>query len=162
MPAQAKTSLVKASGQLPQDTSRRSRRASARHRADYHPSNFLERHATASYNRNLECSNCHETSRFCRDCHEQRGMGTTGRIQPGFHDAQPLWLLNHGKPARQGLESCASCHKQTDCMQCHSGLGSFRVSPHGPGFDAARVQSKNARLCFACHLTDPLQRGTTP
>jgi hypothetical protein len=157
----ASLSLVKASWQQPQDTSRR-KRASVRHRAGYHPANFLERHASAAYNRNLECSNCHETSRFCRDCHEQRGMGTFGRIQPGFHDAQPLWLLNHGKPARQGLESCASCHKQTDCMQCHSGLGSLRVSPHGPGFDAARVQSKNQRLCFACHLTDPLQRGTTP
>ncbi len=156
------TVLVKASAaQQPPDTSRR-RRAPARNRAAYHPANFLERHASAAYNRNLECSNCHDTSRFCRDCHEQRGMGTFGRIQPGFHDAQPLWLLNHGKPARQGLESCASCHKQTDCMQCHSGLGSLRVSPHGPGFDAARVQSKNQRLCFACHLSDPLQRGTTP
>ncbi len=129
-------------------------------RAEYHPANFLERHSAVAYNRNLECSNCHDTARFCRACHEQRGMGTTGRLQPGFHDAQPLWLLNHGKPARQGLESCASCHKQTDCMQCHSGLGSFRVSPHGPSFDARRVQQRNARLCFACHLSDPLQRGT--
>lgn len=152
--------LVKASG-AQQDTSRRTRRT-FRHRPDYHPANFLERHASAAYNRNLECSNCHDTSRFCRACHEQRGMGTTGRLQAGFHDAQPFWLLNHGKPARQGLESCASCHKQTDCMQCHSALGSLRVSPHGPGFDAARVQSKNARLCFTCHLTDPLERGTTP
>lgn len=151
-------SLVKASG-LVQDTSRRVR-TSVRHRAGYHPGNFMERHAGAAYNRNLECSNCHETTRFCRDCHEQRGMGTSGRLQAGFHDAQPLWLLNHGKPARQGLESCASCHKQTDCMQCHSSIGSFRISPHGPGFDAKRVQSRNQRLCFTCHLTDPIQTGT--
>jgi hypothetical protein len=151
--------LVKASAVQPPDTSRRVR-ASARHRADYHPSNFLERHASASYNRNLECANCHDASRFCRACHEQRGMGTSGRLQAGFHDAQPLWLLNHGKPARQGLETCASCHKQTDCMQCHSSIGSFRISPHGPGFDARRVQARNQRLCFACHLSDPLERGT--
>jgi hypothetical protein len=151
---------VKASGQVPpQDTSRRAR-ASVRHRAGYHPANFMERHAGAAYNRNLECANCHETTRFCRACHEQRGMGTSGRLQAGFHDAQPLWLLNHGKPARQGLESCASCHKQTDCMQCHSSIGSFRISPHGPGFDAKRVQARNQRLCFACHLSDPLQTGT--
>jgi hypothetical protein len=142
-----------------QDTSR-PRRASVRHSASYHPANFMERHANAAYNRNLECANCHETARFCRDCHERRGMGTTGRLQAGFHDAQPLWLLNHGKPARQGLESCASCHKQTDCMQCHSSIGAFRISPHGPGFDARRVQERNARLCFACHLTDPLQGRT--
>jgi hypothetical protein len=87
-------------------------------------------------------------------------MGTSGRLQAGFHDAQPFWLLNHAKPARQGLESCTTCHKQTDCLQCHSTIGAFRVSPHGPGFDAKRVQSKNARICFACHLSDPLQRSS--
>jgi hypothetical protein len=156
--AQAKTAQLKASTSAGQDSSRGPHRM-RRLRAAYHPNNFLERHASAAYNRNLECANCHETSRFCRSCHEQQGMGTSGRLQPGFHDAQPLWLLNHGKPARQGMESCASCHKQTDCMQCHSSLGSFRVNPHGPSFDAARVQSKNQKLCFACHLTDPLQRN---
>ncbi|HEY0810456.1 MAG TPA: hypothetical protein VGD49_09865 [Longimicrobiales bacterium] len=141
-----------------QDTTRR--RAAVRHlRAGYHPANFMERHSSPAYNRNLECSNCHDVSRFCRDCHQQRGMGTTGRLEAGFHDAQPAFLLNHGKPARQALESCASCHKQTDCMQCHSSLGALRVSPHGPGFDARRVQQRNARLCFACHLTDPLGRN---
>ena len=129
-------------------------------RSDFHPGNFLQRHASAAYGRNLECSNCHEASRFCRDCHERTGMGTSGRLQAGFHDAQPFWLLNHAKPARQGLESCTTCHKQTDCLQCHSTIGAFRVSPHGPGFDAKRVQSKNARICFACHLSDPLQRSS--
>jgi hypothetical protein len=128
--------------------------------ASYHPANFLQRHASAAYGRNLECSNCHETTRFCRACHERAGMGTSGaRMQPGFHDARVSWLLNHGKPARQGLESCASCHKQTDCMQCHSQLGAFRISPHGPGFDARRAQSKNARMCLRCHLGDPLGRN---
>lgn len=152
-PSQPSASGVKASAARPVTT----RRAGA-----FHPSNFLARHASAAYGRNLECANCHETTRFCRACHEQSGMGTSGaRMQPGFHDAQPFWLLNHGKPARQGLESCASCHKQTDCMQCHSQLGSFRISPHGPGFDPKRVQSKNARICFACHLGDPLT-GSSP
>lgn len=127
----------------------------------FHPANFMQRHASAAYGRNLECSNCHETTKFCRACHERAGMRTVGRLQPGFHDAQPFWLLNHGKPARQGLESCASCHKQTDCMQCHSQLGSFQISPHGPGFEPNRVQSKNARICSACHLGDPLAR-TSP
>ena len=157
--AQTSSAHLKARTHAVPDTARRLT-PTRRLRAGYHPNNFLERHASSAYNRNLECANCHETTRFCRACHEQRGMGTSGRLQPGFHDAQPLWLLNHGKPARQGMESCASCHKQTDCMQCHSSLGAFRVSPHGPGFDAARVQSKNQRLCFSCHLSDPLQRNS--
>jgi hypothetical protein len=137
-----------------------SRTSNVRNSTPYHAPNFMERHPSAAYSRKLECANCHETSRFCRDCHERRGMGSTGRLEAGFHDVQPFWLLNHGKAARQGMESCASCHKQTDCMQCHSALGAFRVNPHGPGFDAARVQKRNAKLCFACHLTDPLTKST--
>jgi hypothetical protein len=85
--AQNVSSVIAASSAV-QDTSRR-RRASMRHSASYHPANFMERHANSAYNRNLECANCHETSRFCRDCHERRGMGTSGRLQAGFHDAQP-------------------------------------------------------------------------
>lgn len=125
----------------------------------YHPANFVARHASAAYGARLECSNCHDARVFCRDCHERTGMGTFGRLRPGFHDAQPLWLLRHGQPARQGLESCTTCHTQTDCMQCHSQLGAFRVSPHGPGFDPERAQARNAAICFACHLTDPTGRS---
>jgi hypothetical protein len=129
----------------------------AQAKAEYHPANFVQRHASAAYGRRLECSNCHDSGSFCRDCHERVGMQSVGRLQAGFHDAQPLWVFNHGKPARQALESCASCHKQNDCLQCHSTLGSFRVNPHGSGFDAKRVQSRNARICLACHLSNPLE-----
>jgi len=123
---------------------------------EYHPPNFADRHAAAAYARSLDCSSCHSTERFCRDCHRERGTVASGRLSGGFHDAQPLWLLRHGQAARQGLESCATCHVQRDCMQCHSQTGSFRISPHGPDFDPERAQGKNARVCFACHLGDPL------
>lgn len=125
-------------------------------RAPFHPQNFAFDHASAAYGRRLECSSCHSTERFCRDCHSEAGMRASGRLTAGFHDAEPLWLLRHGQAARQGLESCTSCHTQRDCMQCHSELGAFKVSPHGPGFDARRAQKKNARVCFACHLDNPL------
>lgn len=82
-----------------------------------------------------------------------------GRLGPGFHDAEPLWLLRHGQAARQALESCASCHGQNECMQCHSVLGAFKVNPHGPGFDARRAQKRNAAICLVCHITDPLAGG---
>lgn len=122
----------------------------------YHPPNFMARHASASYGRQLECSSCHDTGAFCRDCHEQAGFGTTGRLGPGYHDAEPNWLLRHGRPARQALESCATCHEQRDCLQCHSTLGAFKVSPHGPDFDPQRAWEKNPAICFACHVQDPL------
>jgi hypothetical protein len=128
-------------------------------RTAFHPANFLERHASAAWSRRLECSNCHEVAVFCRACHVRMGMGTSGRLTQGFHDAEPLWLLRHGQAARQGLESCASCHKQSDCLQCHSTLGAFHVNPHGPDFDAVRAHQKNPVICFACHVVDPLKGG---
>jgi predicted CXXCH cytochrome family protein len=125
----------------------------------YHPLNFVLQHSSQAYGRRMECSTCHETRTFCRSCHIQQGMQTEGRLNPGFHDAEPLWLLRHARAARQGLESCTSCHVQRDCMQCHTELGSFQISPHGPNFDARRAQQRNAVICFACHVTDPLANG---
>ena len=126
----------------------------------FHPENFMARHAAAAYGNRMECSTCHSTGAFCRECHQQTGMGSSGRIGPGFHDAQPLWLLRHGQAARQSLESCASCHRQRDCIQCHSTTGAFSVSPHGPEFDAQRYADRNRQVCLACHLSDPLGGGS--
>lgn len=126
----------------------------------FHPSNFMQRHSSAAYGSRLECSNCHSREAFCRQCHVQRGTGSNGRLGPGFHDGQALWLLRHGQAARQSLESCVSCHTQTDCLQCHSQTGAFQVSPHGPGFDPGAAADRNRQVCFACHLSDPLDGGT--
>jgi hypothetical protein len=128
----------------------------------FHPPNYAGRHSADAYGRRLECSNCHDSQVFCADCHASAGMSPSrvrGRLGPGFHDAEPLWLLRHGQPARQSLESCASCHKQNECMQCHSVFGAFKVNPHGPDFDPARAQKRNAAICAACHLGNPLNGG---
>ena len=122
----------------------------------FHPDNFMARHASEAYGRRLECSSCHNTAAFCRDCHQEAGFGSEDRLGAGFHDAEPNWLLRHGQPARQALESCATCHQQTDCLQCHSAVGSFRVSPHGADFDPRRAQEKNPAICYACHIEDPI------
>ncbi len=122
----------------------------------FHPPNYVLRHSAEAYGRRIDCSNCHSVQLFCRDCHQSAGRGSVGRLGPGYHDAEPVWLLRHGQAARQTLESCTSCHTQRDCMQCHSQLGSFRVNPHGPGFDARRAQRANPQICRACHLADPL------
>jgi hypothetical protein len=124
----------------------------------YHASNFVSTHAPQAYRRETDCSSCHSTEAFCRDCHRQTGLAaTTNTRSTVFHNAQPLWLLQHGRAARQDLKSCTTCHQQTYCMQCHSELGS-RISPHGPDFDAARMSSKNPRLCLYCHLKNPLSQ----
>ncbi|MCA9738419.1 MAG: hypothetical protein R3E98_06500 [Gemmatimonadota bacterium] len=121
----------------------------------FHPSAFAARHAAEAFGATMDCATCHSTEAFCRACHVEAGLGSTGRLGPGYHDAEPLWLLRHGQPARQALESCAGCHQQRDCLQCHSTTGSFQVSPHGPDFDADRAWERSAPTCLACHVADP-------
>lgn len=125
-------------------------------RPEFHEVDFVQRHAADAYGRNLDCSNCHSAEVFCRSCHVESGLGSSGRLTVGYHDAEPVWLLRHGQAARQSLESCQSCHTQPECLQCHSQSGAFQANPHGPDFDAQRVQERNPAICFACHLTDPL------
>lgn len=120
----------------------------------FHAANFAQRHAADSYGRDTECSSCHNTELFCRSCHRESGLASKGRLDVAFHDAQPLWLLQHGRAARQGLQSCATCHAQRDCLTCHSTIG-WGISPHGPGFRAGRLSSRNAAQCLMCHLQVP-------
>lgn len=122
----------------------------------YHPANFVSRHAPETYGRESDCAACHSVQAFCRDCHKQVGLATTNsRRGSGFHNGQPTWLLQHGQAARQELTTCATCHQQNYCMQCHSSVG-WRVSPHGPDFNAARMAARNPILCLRCHLKNPL------
>jgi hypothetical protein len=121
----------------------------------YHQNGFLTRHPTAAWNRDANCSDCHNPAQFCQSCHKQSGLvsggGRIGKF--GYHDSYPNFLLGHGQAARQSLESCASCHREQDCTNCHAtrAVGGWGFSPHGPGFKADRLQKKNPALCIACH-----------
>ncbi len=121
--------------------------------ANYHPINFLEQHSAAAFNREFECASCHNPEVFCRSCHIGLGRATTGRTDTGFHNENPAFSFGHGQAARQGLESCASCHAQQDCLACHSAKGNRRINPHGPDFDADKLRSKNKGLCLFCHFS---------
>jgi len=126
---------------------------------DFHPDNFMERHAVEVFAGGGDCQSCHTTETFCRDCHVGVGVASEGRLDVAFHTAQPLWILSHGQAARVGLESCASCHRQTDCLACHSTVTGRGVNPHGPGFDAGSMAARNRATCRWCHLGDPLGGG---
>jgi hypothetical protein len=124
----------------------------------YHVFDYVSRHASEAYARETNCTSCHNNEVFCRSCHAQStGIAANSNQRSGAaHSGQPAWLLQHGAAARQGMPACASCHQQTDCIRCHSAFGS-RVNPHGPDFDAARMQKKNPTLCSYCHLTPPIR-----
>ncbi|HTI64931.1 MAG TPA: hypothetical protein VL524_15505 [Gemmatimonadaceae bacterium] len=124
----------------------------------YHVYDYVYRHASEAYARETNCTSCHNTEVFCRSCHAQSvGIAANSQRRSGpAHSAQPLWLLQHGEAARQSMPSCVSCHQQTDCIKCHSSFGS-RINPHGPNFDAARMQKKNPTLCTYCHIGPPIR-----
>lgn len=124
----------------------------------FHPANFAQRHAADSYGREADCASCHNAELFCRSCHRQSGLGTKGRLDVAFHNAQPLWLLQHGRAARQGLQSCTTCHVQRDCLTCHATTG-WGVSPHGPDFRPGRLADRSATQCLMCHLKVPGRTG---
>lgn len=122
---------------------------------EFHAADFVERHAVEVFAGRGECQSCHNTERFCRACHTRTGVASQSRMNAAFHTGQPMWVLSHGQAARTGMESCASCHRQNDCMRCHSAAGGWRVNPHGPGFAAARLASRNSATCSLCHLGTP-------
>lgn len=130
--------------------------AAERNTRRYHPADFLATHAPQAYAREVDCAGCHSTQVFCRSCHLQSGIAPRASSQRSttYHNGTSQWLLQHGRAARQDLPSCTACHQQTYCMQCHSDNGS-RINPHGPGFDAERMRSRNPQLCLRCHLNQP-------
>jgi hypothetical protein len=121
----------------------------------FHAPNFAERHAVDVFSGRGECQACHSTETFCRACHAKSGVAAKN-MTASFHDGQPMWVLSHGQAARRGLEACASCHSQNDCVQCHSATGGWGVSPHGPGF-SGRGESRSAASCRLCHRSAPVR-----
>ena len=85
--------------------------------------------------------------KFCRDCHANQGVAQDGRQNGGYHDGVANWLQQHGAAARQGMESCTTCHQQTECLACHSAKEGWRVNPHGPDFDPERASDRSTQSC---------------
>ena len=118
----------------------------------FHAANFVERHAVDVFANTADCASCHNTERFCRDCHNRTGVAADGRMNAAFHTGKLNWVLSHGQAARTGMESCASCHRQNDCVRCHSASGGWGVNPHRSGFQASALAARNAASCRWCHL----------
>lgn len=141
----------------------------------YHPGNYAAAHATDAQRGAQACQTCHRVATFCVTCHERVGVGKRSgtlvdhvgdggvvvgnRVHPsGWASAGPGTNL-HAQAARRTLASCASCHRENDCLTCHAGFGAGpRASPHPRGWrNSATCQTmvrKNARLCLRCHVRE--------
>ena len=135
---------------------------------EFHPGNYLLTHAVEARRGTPDCSACHRAQSFCVACHERTGVGP--RVEPGFAAAAgrafhpPGWasptggVNRHAGEARKNITSCASCHREEDCLTCHSSEpGGLRASPHSPGWrGSARCEALdrgNRRMCLRCHIT---------
>jgi hypothetical protein len=116
----------------------------------YHRADFLTGHATAAYSRETSCNDCHSSRAFCTSCHVQAGLAGGTSLGAEFHDIGSSFVTTHGQVARQSLETCITCHSESDCVRCHS-TSTGRINPHGPGWDGDDLREKNPRMCLPCH-----------
>jgi hypothetical protein len=119
----------------------------------FHPLNFMAFHGPEAYGRTSDCSTCHNAEAFCRACHSGLGVNASGAAGVAYHDNESFWILSHAPAARQDLESCVSCHQQTDCLRCHSAQAGLGVSPHGPDFQGSSISERNKAMCRLCHIS---------
>lgn len=137
--------------------------------ADFHDGDYALTHAVDARRNTPDCSTCHRKQSFCVGCHERTGVGS--RVESAFDQDDPdlrfhpenwvslidLGSNRHAREARANLDTCASCHREEDCQQCHTAeLGSPQVSPHGAGWaNSGRCEAlsrKNPRMCLRCHV----------
>jgi len=136
---------------------------------EFHPGNYVLTHAVDARRGKPDCSACHRAQSFCVGCHERECFGMRGDTEYSASDPTrafhpPGWATagpgpnRHALDARRNITSCASCHREDDCLRCHGAQpGSPRASPHPPGWrGSARCEALdrgNRRMCLRCHIT---------
>jgi hypothetical protein len=137
---------------------------------EFHSGNYLMLHSMEARRGRPDCTACHRYETFCVACHEREGLGTRALSQFDANDPMkrfhPLgWAVPgpgpnlHAQEARRNIQSCASCHREEDCLQCHSAEQGHmvRASPHPAGWRGSAkcraMDRGNRRMCLRCHVT---------
>ncbi len=136
---------------------------------DFHQGNYLLTHAVDARRGRPDCNACHRYESFCVGCHERSGIGTRGDTQ--YNDVDPKRAFHppgwatagigpnvHAQEAKRNITACASCHREEDCLKCHTAEAGnpVRASPHPVGWrGSARCRALdrgNRRMCLRCHV----------
>lgn len=126
--------------------------------AAVHPAGFVLLHGTATDT--ADCASCHTPTRFCASCHQNAELTSAIDDRPpaweAVHPANWLEPGGHSSAARLDLLSCASCHSDDTCVQCHA-----TTNPHGSAFmercsDALRAAEPTCATCHTSRSTLPL------
>jgi len=99
----------------------------------------------------------------CSECHGTEAMKASPKTYAAF-DHTEAFVRNHKAPANQDSASCAACHGQSFCSDCHGGKGVMtpstklgnrpdRATPHKGGYlTLHRIDGKmDPTSCFKCH-----------
>jgi hypothetical protein len=99
----------------------------------------------------------------CSDCHGTEAVKSTRKTFASF-DHTPEFVKNHKIPANQDSGTCAACHAQAFCSDCHSirvpmapavklANRPDREMPHRTGYlTMHRIDGKvDPTGCFKCH-----------
>jgi hypothetical protein len=154
---------------------------------DFHPGDYLAIHPIDARRGTPDCTTCHRQQSFCVGCHSRAGVaaGTGaseyesasagGQGERRFHPRGWVETLDdgglsrargprhHAFEAQRNLRQCASCHRESFCLTCHSAQpGAARIDPHPAGWVGSRrceaLRQRNPRLCLRCHTAD-VERG---
>ncbi|MFH1680744.1 MAG: cytochrome c3 family protein [Candidatus Eisenbacteria bacterium] len=94
------------------------------------------------------CRTCHSTAAGFADC--EVCHATSEALLPLTHSKGWLWF--HGADARTAGESCAGCHTEAGCQDCHAG-DNVRPRSHGLDFVFGHALEARGREtdCVSCH-----------
>ncbi|HEY1812197.1 MAG TPA: cytochrome c3 family protein [Kofleriaceae bacterium] len=137
---------------------------------DFHPGDYVMTHAVDARRGTPDCSACHRLESFCVSCHERSGLTTRAASQ--FSSQEPSRFFHpagwanasagapnlHAAEAKRNVNACASCHREEDCMTCHSAQSSGgHISPHPANWKGSAqcraLDRGNRRMCLRCHVT---------
>jgi hypothetical protein len=126
-----------------------------------HSKEFKQFHAKTGRQDPKVCLNCHTWPELCSNCHHV-GSTTTSP-----------WMKVHGTSVTQnGATGCVEkCHKQADCVACHTSRKVVPGSHKTPGFikipgaergTHAALYKKDSTVCTYCHAGDAATLPNSP
>ncbi|MBT8495395.1 MAG: cytochrome c3 family protein [Deltaproteobacteria bacterium] len=155
---------------------------------DFHVGDYIALHPIDARRDQTQCSSCHRLQTFCTGCHARSGVSADGRISQfargggggGARYHPPGWVeysaagpvrgprpaSHHAFEAQRNIRSCASCHREEFCLDCHSRqTGSFSINPHPRGWAGSwrcrSLRKRAGRMCLRCHI-DPAELTCSP
>lgn len=145
---------------------------------DFHGNDYVTLHPIEARRNQPDCRTCHRTQTFCVGCHSRSGVAQDDGGSEFLPHSSPAmgrrfhpdgWVVfdggtirsdrpgsHHSFQAQRNIRSCASCHREEFCKNCHTAeAGSFRINPHPRGWRNSRrcnaLASRAGRMCLRCH-----------